>query len=328
MKFFNSRKLFQITAIFTLTLVLFLYAIAEEKEPQKEKVAVVNGVVITNDQYSTELEIQRNRVAQQGAQLSDSQLAKLKKEVLDGLIEREMLYQESQKNGIKITEQEVDNQFATFRKHFSNEDEYKDAIGKMNITENEIKEQITRGLAIRELIDRKITKNVSVTDEESKAFYDGNPQFFKQPEQVKASHILIKSDANASDSEKSEARKKIEDIQQKLKEGGDFAKLAEEYSEGPSKVKGGDLGFFRRGQMVKPFEDAAFAMQPNEVSDIVETRFGYHLIKVYDRKPEQVLAYTEVKDKLTLHLKQQKVEKEASQYIEKLKKESKIEKFL
>jgi peptidyl-prolyl cis-trans isomerase C len=113
-----------------------------------------------------------------------------------------------------------------------------------------------------------------------------------------------------------------------LKDGGDFAALAKEYSEGPSNTRGGDLGFFRRGQMVKPFEDAAFAMEPNQVSDIIETRFGYHLIKVYEKKPESVLAYAEVKDKLTQHLKQQKIDKEAVQYINQLKKDAKIEKFL
>ena len=104
--------------------------------------------------------------------------------------------------------------------------------------------------------------------------------------------------------------------------------MAKEYSEGPSNVKGGDLGYFRRGQMVKPFEDTAFAMEPNEVSDIIETRFGYHIIRVYDKKPEQTLAYADVKDKLSQRMKQEKVEKDANQYINQLKKDAKIENYL
>jgi len=135
-------------------------------------------------------------------------------------------------------------------------------------------------------------------------------------------------ESNADEDKKGEARQKIVVVQEKLKKGEDFAVLAKEYSEGPSNTRGGDLGYFRRGQMVKPFEDAAFTMQPNEVSDVIETRFGYHLIKVYDKKPEQVLAYADVKEKLNQRLKQQKVEKEATQYVDQLKKDAKIEKFL
>ena len=329
MKLANSRRIYQIAAILVLTLI-FLPAMAEETKSLEEKVAEVNGVIITNEEYSKELEIQRSRVSQQqqGTQISEAQLTKIKNEVLEGLIEREVLYQESRKAGIKITEQKIGDQMAAIRNRFPDENEFKNALSRMSLTEEEMKVQIERGLAIRELIERQITRNVEVTDEESKAFYDGNPQFFKQPEQVKASHILIKADADASEPEKAEARKKIKEVQQKLKDGGDFAALAKEYSEGPSNTRGGDLGFFRRGQMVKPFEDAAFAMEPNQVSDIVETRFGYHLIKVYDKKPEGILAYAEVKEKLTQHLKQQKIDKEAIQYINQLKKDAKIEKFL
>jgi peptidyl-prolyl cis-trans isomerase C len=198
----------------------------------------------------------------------------------------------------------------------------------MNLSEDEVRVQIKRGLSIKELIDQQVTSKVVITNEESKAYYDKNPQRFKQPEQIKAGHILIKVDAKADEAKKAEARQKIEEVQQKLKDGGDFAALAKEYSEGPSSAKGGDLGYFRRGQMVKPFEEAALALKPNEVSDVVETRFGYHLIKVYDNKPEQTLAYADVKDKIIQRLKQEKIEKEAVQYVGKLKKDAKLEKFI
>ena len=228
--------------------------------------------------------------------MSDDQLAALKNDILDGLIEREVLYQESQKAGIKINDQKIDEQLAAIKKRFPSEAEFKTALSKMNLTEDEVKMQISRGLAIRALIEQQIASKIVITDAETKAYYDGNPQMFKQPAQVKASHILIKVDAGADDAKKAEARKKIETVQQKVKAGGDFAELAKEYSEGPSNTRGGDLGFFRRGQMVKPFEDAAFAMKANEVSEIIETRFGYHIIKVYEIKPDQTLAYADVKD--------------------------------
>ena len=327
MKFANTKKLCQFAAVFVLILV-FLPAMAQEKQSSEKNAALVNGVAISMEQYTKELNIQIDRVSRQGGQVTDDQLAALKNDILDSLIEREVLYQQSQKDGIQITDQTIDDQLAAIKKRFPNETEYKNALSKMNLSEDEVKAQIKRGLSIKELIDQQVTSKVVITDEESKAYYDKNPQRFKQPEQIKASHILIKVDAKADEAKKAEARQRIEKVQQKLKDGGDFAALAKEYSEGPSSAKGGDLGYFRHGQMVKPFEEAALALKPNEVSDVVETRFGYHLIKVYDNKPEQTLAYADVKDKIIQRLKQEKIEKEAVQYVDKLKKDAKLEKFI
>ena len=339
MKYSQTNRLCQFATVFALILV-FLPAMVQEQTMAQEQAktqeqtssgknaAIVNDVAIPMEQYTKELNIQLDRVSQQGGQVTDDQMAALKKDILENLIERELLYQQSQKAGIQITDQKVDDQLASIIKRFPNETEFKNALSKMNLSEDEVKAQIKRGLSIRELLDQQITSKIVVTDEESKAYYDKNPQIFKQPEQIKASHILIKVDAQADETKKTEARKKIEEVQQKLKDGEDFAELAKEYSEGPSSTKGGDLGYFKRGQMVKPFEEAALALKPNEISDVVETRFGYHLIKVFDNKPEHTLAYADVKDKIIQRMKQEKVEKEADQYLEKLKKEAKLEKFL
>jgi len=322
MNFANSRRGFQFASFFICILI------AITATAQEEKAAEINEVVITKAQFNKELNIHLDRVAKQGQQVPDDKLADLKNDILEGLIEREVLYQESKKVGIKINGQKVDDQLTAIKKRFPSETEYQAALGKMNLTEVEVKMQISRGLAIRALIEQQVTSKIVITDAETKGYYDSNPQMFQQPAQVKASHILIKVDAGADDAKKAEARKKIEMVQQKIKAGGDFAELAKEYSEGPSNTRGGDLGLFRRGQMVKPFEDTAFAMKPNEVSDIVETRFGYHIIKVYEVKPEQTLTYADVKDKLNQRMKQEKVEKNASLYISQLKKDAKIEKYL
>ena len=327
MKFANCKRLYQITAILIFMLI-FLPAMASDPKPSDEKVAVVNGVVITRTQYDKELDVHRERISRQGKQISDDQVAELQKDILEGLIEREVLYQESQKAGIKITDQKVNEQLSGIKKRFPNEEEFKKALASMNLTEAEVREQIQRGLAIRELIDTKVANKIVITEEETKAYYTDNPQLFKKPAQVKASHILIKVEPTADDAKKAAAGKKIEEIQQKLKEGGEFAELAKEYSEGPSSTKGGDLGYFQRGQMVKAFEDTAFSMKANEISGRVETRFGYHLIKVYDKKPTQTLSYADVKDKIAQRLKQEKVEKDATRYVETLKKDAKVEKLL
>ena len=327
MNFTNSKRRFQLASFF-ICFFIAITAIAQEKKPADSKAAEINGVVITKAQFDKELNIHLDRVAKQGRQVPDDKLADLKNDILEGLIEREVLYQESKRAGIKINDQKIDEQMASIKKRFPSEAEYKTALSKMNLTEDEVKTQISRGLAIRALIEQQVTDKIVVTDAETKAYYDSNPQMFQQPAQVKASHILIKVDAGADDAKKAEARKKIEMVQQKIKAGGDFAELAKEYSEGPSNTRGGDLGLFRRGQMVKPFDDTAFAMKPNDVSDIVETRFGYHIIKVYEVRPEQTLAYADVKDKLNQRMKQEKVEKNASVYISQLKKDAKIEKYL
>jgi len=321
MNFLNNKNWIQF-AVFFICIFIAFTAAAEE-----QKAAEINGVVITRAQFDKEFNIHLDRVLKQGQQVSEDQKAGLKKEILEGLIERELLYQESQKVGIKVDDQMIEGQLAAIKKRFPDEAEFKIALGKMNLTEDEVKMQIAQGLAIRQLIEQQVTSKIVVTDLETKAYYDGNPQMFKQPEQVKASHILIKVDAGATEAQKAEARKKIEAVQQKIKNGGDFAELAKEYSEGPSNTRGGDLDFFKRGQMVKPFDDAVFNMKTNEVSGIVETQFGYHIIKVYDKKPEETLAYVDVKDKLNQRMKREKVEKGAGLYINQLKKDANIEKY-
>jgi peptidyl-prolyl cis-trans isomerase C len=304
---------------------LTLPVLAEKKQPSEDKVAVVNGSVITRADYDREISVAQRRFSRMGKPLTDSQLSAIKKETLKRLIERELLYQESQKKGIKIDEATLDEKF---KKRFPTEANLKNILSSMNITEATLKSQFRLGMAIQELIDKQIVQKVTVSDKETKDHYDNNPSLFKKPEQVRASHILIKVDSKADKAQKAEARKKLEKVQQKVKKGEDFAALAKESSQCPSSAKGGDLGYFGQRQMVKPFEEAAFALKPGEVSDIVETRFGYHLIKLIDKKPETTIPYKDAKDKVEQRLKNEKVQKEITLYIEKLKEKAKVEKFL
>ncbi|MGD8961083.1 MAG: peptidylprolyl isomerase, partial [Desulfobacterales bacterium] len=239
-----------------------------------------------------------------------------------------LLFQETKKKGIKVDPKDVTDEFQKIKQRYSKEGEFEQLLSNMGLTESDVQNQIERGMAIQQLIDKEVRAKVTIGNEEVKSYYDANPQLFQQPEQVKASHILVKLDADAPQEEKDKARKKIESVQKKAKKGEDFTTLAKTYSEGPSGPNGGDLGYFRRGQMVKPFEDAAFSLKPNETSDIVETQFGYHLIKVVDKKPAQKMAYADVKERLSEHLKKQKMDSEASAYIQSLRSKANIEKFL
>lgn len=327
MNFSQIRPVIKTIMVLTLILGSALVWAAEEKAPG-DKVAVVNGVTISKDTYDRELDFFVRRAAPGGQQIPDVQMAQMKSEVLESLIDRELLFQESKKKGIQVKSDAVSDQLQKIQQRYPNKEEFKKLLSNMGLTESDVQAQIERGMAIQKLIDKEVTEKIKVSDEETKAFYDKNPQLFQQPEQIKASHILIKVQADAPADQKAEARKKIEDVQQKVKKGEDFATLAKTYSEGPSGPKGGDLGYFRRGQMVKPFEEAAFSLKPDETSEIVETQFGYHLIKVNDKKPAKKMAYAEVKDRLNEHLKKQKTDSEASAYIETLRKDAKIEKFI
>ncbi len=314
------------------TLALLFLALptllAGQKEPSKDTVAVVNGVEISRADFDGEISRARQQFAGMGQPISGERLSEIKKDVLKNLIGRELLYQTSQKHGIKVDEAAINNQLAMLKKRFPSEAEFNKVLSKNNLSEAALRAQLERNTAIKEFIDKQFVQKVTISDKESKAYYESNPEYFKQPEQVQASHILIKIDSEADESQKAQARKKIEKIQKRLQKGEDFAALAKESSQCPSKAKGGDLGYFQRGQMVPAFEQVAFALKPGAVSDIVETRFGYHLIKVIGKKPEITIPYKDVKDKLEQHLKREKIQKEATLYVEKLKKKAKVERFL
>lgn len=301
---------------------------ADKAASSGKEVASVNGKPISKSQYERDLSVFQKRAAQEGRQLSDADLTTVKNRILENLIDAEVLYQESQKEGVEVDDQAINEQIETIKKRFSDESAYKKALEGMDVSEKEIRAQIQRGLAINQLLDTNVSQKITVNEEESKKYYNNNPNLFKQPEQVKASHILIKVAPDAEESKKNQARKKIETVQKKVRQGEDFSLLAKANSEGPTAQRDGDLGYFHRGRMAKPFEDAAFALNVGEVSGIVETQFGYHLIKVTDKKPARTIPYKEVQPRLEQHLKKEKGKTEIQGYIENLKKSAKIKRFI
>lgn len=303
-------------------------SLAAGNKPSQDKIAVVNGSVITWADFDRELRHAQGQLSATGMPLDTSRLTRLKQKVLEQLIGRELLYQESQKRGIKVDKEAINEQLKTLKKQFASEEDFKNILTNMNLSEDTIKSQFKRDGAIQEFIDKEFVEKITIPDKEIKIYYDSNRDLFKQPEQVRASHILINVDPKGDASQKAEALKKIKDVRRRLHKGEDFSALAKQFSQCPSSAQGGDLGYFNRGQMVKPFEKAAFALKSGAVSKIVETRFGYHLIKVVDKKPESIIGYKDVKDELGQYLKQEKVQKEVGLYVGKLKEKAKVERFL
>lgn len=300
---------------------------AKDVPPSKAYIAKVNGVEISNTDLERKFNLIKERYASMGMPLEDSKLQEFRKNILNSLIEQEILYQESVAQGIKIDPAIVKTELENFKKQFETEDAFKKQITEMNFTEEIILTQIGRSKSIQQFISDKIMPDIKVSEADAQKYYDTHSDEFKLPERVQASHILVKVDPKAEDADKQkkEAKKKIEDIKARLDKGEDFAKMAQENSDCPSKAKGGDLGFFARGQMVKPFEDAAFGLKPGEMSGIVETQFGYHIIKAQEKKEASTLAFAEVKEKLTSKLKDDRFKETFPKYMEGLKKKYTID---
>ena len=302
-------------------------AAAAEKPAADGKVAVVNGTVIKQNALDTEMGRYEKQMVMSGQAVDPANTAEVKKKVLNEMIDRELLNQESQRLGITVEDAEIDKQIGALKEKFPSEQEFTSALSKMNISETDLKTQYRQGLVIRKMIEQEVSSKISISPEQTRKFYDDNPEVFKIPEMVRASHILVKVEAQASDEEKAKAREKIVGLQKRVQNGEDFAAIAKESSDCPSSANGGDLDFFQKGQMVKPFEDAAFALKPGEVSDIVETQFGYHLIKVTEKKDPGVMAYDDIKEKIALHLKQEQLGQDVGKYVEQLRSKAKIEVF-
>lgn len=220
---------------------------ADKAASSGKEAASVNGKPISKSQYERDLSMFQKRAAQEGRPLNDADLTTVKKRILENLIDAEVLYQQSQKQGIKVDDQAVNEQIEKIKKRFPDEAAYKKALEGMDVSEKEIRAQFQRGLAINQLLDTNVRQKITVNEEESNTFYNNNPNLFKQPEQVKASHILIKAAPDAEESKKVQARKKIETVQNKVSQGEEFGLLAKANSEGPTAQREGDLGYFSRG---------------------------------------------------------------------------------
>ncbi|HBC87885.1 MAG TPA: hypothetical protein DCZ94_13095 [Lentisphaeria bacterium] len=218
-----------------------------------------------------------------------------------------------------------------------------ETLAKQGMTKAAILENLAIGLAIKKWIDDKVVPGITVTDADAEKYYRENQDRFKRPESVRASHILITPDdidpekekgMSEEDKKKAEqalkdaARKKASEILAKIKQGEDFAKLAAENSACPSKEKGGDLGAFEKGRMAEEFEKAAFAMEPGNISEVVETDYGFHIIKLTEKLKSDFMPFNDVKGFLLEGMKNQKISELIQEKIDSEKKKQNVEIFI
>jgi len=270
--------------------------------------AKVNGVGISNETLERNYEeyLRENNVNVAGIRYPDRVTA-MRRETLDLLINQELLWQAAEKQGIVATPEEVNRVLDDTQAQFSTADAFLNKLALEGYTRESYRTHLERLVSARKYLDM-VSAKVAVNAAEIHDFYIQNPDKFRLPEQVRARHILLKLSPGADDEVQQVAREKLAGILREARNGGDFAALASQYSEDGSADQGGDLGFFERGQMVKPFEEAAFGLQPGEISDVVETPFGLHLIKVEDRQTARTVPEDQVREQVQtylLNLKQQ-----------------------
>lgn len=291
-------------------------------ETLPDVLAKVNGEAVTRKELEDYV---RNLEGQAGGPIPADQRDRIYRGVLDQLVGYKLLLQEAKARKVVVADADVDARIAEVKKQFPSEDLFMQTLIDRKMTLEQIKADARRDLSIARLIEAEISQRVALKPGQAEDFYKNNPDRFTEPERVRASHILIAAE-NADAAAKAQAKTKAGQILKDLKAGKDFAALARQHSQDPgSAVNGGDLGFFAQGQMVGPFNDVAFSLKPGATSDLVETQFGYHIIRVAEKQPGRTVPLEEVRPRLDEYLKHQNRESETESFVKALRAKSKVE---
>lgn len=281
--------------IFPAVLILLLTLIVTLGFTKKETAASINGEKISKDELYTKLTHLYGE------------------EALDSLITNKVIEMESEKEKVKVTGNEIDEELTKLQESYGGEEGFASALEQNNVSMEQVREDIEYYL----LAEKMIEPSIKITEEDMKTYFEENKESFDQKEQVKASHILVEDEA---------AAKKVKE---ELDNGKDFAELAKEYSTDTSNAAaGGDLGYFAKGEMAEEFEKAAFSLGIDEISEPVKTEFGYHIIKVSDKKAAKAAAYEDHKEDIKEQLFDEKIQTEYPNWLEEKKAEYKINKYL
>jgi len=246
-----------------------------------EVVARVNGENVTKGDFERML---KTIEARAGQPIPAERRDEIVRGALDQLITYTLLAQESKARGIKIEDAEIEAKMGELKKQFPTQEAFDKALKERGMTVESLRKDARVDLSVNKLMDTEVATLPGPSDADAKGFYEKNPDNFKEQESVRASHILIRVDEKADAAAKQKARAEIESVLKQVKAGGDFAKLAQEHSQDGSAAQGGDLNYFNKGQMVPAFDKVAFELKPGQVSDLVKTQYGFHIIKVVDKQ--------------------------------------------
>jgi peptidyl-prolyl cis-trans isomerase C len=289
-------------------------------------VARVNGETISKgdlDEAVKELE------ANAGQPVPAEQRDRVFRGMLDQLIGYRLLVQETKARKTAVPDTDVEARIAQIQKQFPTEEAFKQVLEQRSLTLQKLRDDVRDDLLVSKMLDAEIGSKVTVSPDQINTFYQQNPTRFQQGERVRASHILIRVPENADAAAKDQARAKANDLLKEVKAGKDFAALAKDNSQDPgSAVKGGDLGFFEHGQMVPPFDQAAFSLGAGQVSELVETQFGFHIIKVVEKQASRTVPIDDVRPQIQQFLENQNRQEQTRAFVDTLKAKGKVEIFI
>ncbi len=288
-------------------------------------VARINGDEIERADFEKQMERTRARFQRAGRQIAPALETRLKENLLRKLVEETLISQKAKTEGVTVAADELTAKVTEHKTRFGSDKAFQSFLERTNQTEADVKVDLEKNL-LRDKLFAKLLASSEPTEADAKKYYDENLDKYKQKEQIKASHILFKVEKTTPEKEKKEKLAEAKKVLAEAKKAGaNFDEIAKKYSDGPTKDRGGDLGTFSRGRMVKPFEDAAFAAKAGDVIGPVETQFGFHVIKVYEKTPESQRPFEEVKDSILTSLKARQKSKATRELLDKLKAEAKVE---
>jgi peptidyl-prolyl cis-trans isomerase C len=300
---------------------------AQPVKPIPEKlpdvIARVNGETVTRAEVEDYV---HNLEGRAGGPVPVEQRDRIYRGIVDQLVGYKLLVQEATSRKVVVADAEVDAKLDEVKKQFPSEDLFMQTLIDRKLTLDRMKADARRDIAIARMIESEIAAKVALKPSQVEDFYNNNPDQFKQPERVRASHILISVPEGADATAKAQAKAKAQQILKDVKAGKDFAALAKQHSQDPgSAPNGGDLGFFQQGQMVGPFNDVAFSLKPGTTSNLVETQFGYHIIRVAEKQPARTVPLDEVRPRLEQYLQNLNKETETDAFVKSLRAKGKVE---
>lgn len=248
--------------------------------------------------------------------------------VLDNLISMHVLRQEVSERRMTVSDAEIAEHINQLRQQFPSEAAFNKAMAMQHISQQRLRDDARMNLLVNRLVESEVDNKLSVKPGDVSAFYEKNPDKFKQPESVRASHILIIVPPGADAATKAAAKARAEEALKAVRGGKDFAAVAREYSQDGSAQHGGDLNYIVPGQTAPAFEKAAFALNVGQVSGVVESPFGFHVIKVTDRRPGRVVPFAEAAGQIQKFLEDEQRKSLASSFVAGLKAKRKVEIFI